>query len=218
VTVSDNGIGIAPEDRERIFDSFEQAGRARTQSEGTGLGLTLSRRIVERLGGHMWLESVVGAGSTFGFAIPLGGRSATSRPGLAETGPVVVIVEDDHRSLELLSLYLASAGVRPAVALDGAQGLAAVRELHPSAMILDIRLPGMDGWRVLEELKADRATASVPVVVITMLDERPKAMALGAAEYLIKPVGRDDVISALGRVGALPIEHLGDVVAAKGER
>jgi CheY-like chemotaxis protein len=131
---------------------------------------------------------------------------------------VVVIVEDDHHSIELLSLYLESAGVRPVVAHDGAGGLAAVRHLHPSAMILDIRLPGMDGWGVLRELKADPVTASVPVVVITMLDERPQAMAMGAAEYLIKPVGREAVVDALGRVGALPSEPLGDVVANQAER
>jgi CheY-like chemotaxis protein len=217
VSVSDNGIGIALEDRERIFDSFERAGRARNQTEGTGLGLTLSRRIVERLGGRMWLESEVGIGSTFGFVIPLGVRWETQPSGAVETGPVVVIVEDDHHSIELLSLYLESAGVRPVVAHDGASGLAAVRHLNPSAMILDIRLPGMDGWGVLRELKSDPVTASVPVVVITMLDERPQAMSLGAAEYLIKPVGREAVVDALGRVGALPSMPLSDVVANQGE-
>jgi signal transduction histidine kinase/CheY-like chemotaxis protein len=206
VTVSDSGIGIAPEDRERIFESFQQAGRARSQSEGTGLGLTLCRRIVELLDGHMWLDSELGSGSTFGFAVPLGVRT-TFPPDMVTANremPLVVVVEDDRRSLELLSLYLEGAGVRTVAARDGAQGLAAVRHHQPAAVVLDIRLPGMDGWRVLEALKADPATAAAPVVVITILDERPQAMALGAAEYLVKPVGRDAVLRALGRVGALP--------------
>ena len=112
-------------------------------------------------------------------------------------GPLVVVVEDDRRSLELISLYLDGAGVQTVAARDGAEGLAAVRRHHPAAVVLDIRLPGMDGWRVLEALKADPATAAAPVVVVTMLDERPQALALGAAEYLVKPVGRDDVLGAL---------------------
>ena len=217
VTVSDTGIGIAPQDHERIFESFEQAGRVRDRTEGTGLGLTLCRRFVELLGGHMWLDSDLGRGSTFGFALPLGERQANRRQGAAGTDerPLVVVVEDDRRSLELMSLYLEGAAVRTVSARDGVQGLAAVRDLQPAAVILDIRLPGVDGWRVLEELKADPATASVPVVVVTMLDERPQAMALGAAEYLIKPVGRDEVLGALRRVNALAGHGVGKAARIK---
>jgi signal transduction histidine kinase/ActR/RegA family two-component response regulator len=206
VTVADHGIGVAPEDRERIFESFQQAGRARGQSEGTGLGLTLCRRIVELFGGRMWLDSELGVGSTFGFSVPV--RKATESTEAAVefsgAGPVVVVVEDDRRSLDLISLFLDGAGVQTVAARDGTEGLAAVRRHHPAAVVLDIRLPGMDGWGVLEALKADPATASAPVVVVTILDERAQAMALGAAEYLVKPVGREDVLGALRRVGALP--------------
>ena len=120
----------------------------------------------------------------------------------------MVVVEDDRRSLELVTLYLEGAGVRVVAAHDGLQGLAAVREHRPAAVVLDIRLPGMDGWEVLEALKSDPVTASAPVVVVTMLDERPQALALGAAEYLVKPVGRDDVLAAMHRVGALSPESL----------
>jgi signal transduction histidine kinase/ActR/RegA family two-component response regulator len=206
VTIADDGVGIALEDRERIFESFQQAGRAHSRIEGTGLGLTLCRRIVELFGGRMWVDSELGVGSTFGFALPLRASAGSAQPAVAQPddGPLVVVVEDDRRSLELISLYLEGAGVQTVAAHDGAQGLAAVRRHHPAAVVLDIRLPGMDGWRVLEALKADPATASAPVVVVTMLDERPQGMALGAAEYLVKPVGRDDVLAALVRVGALP--------------
>ncbi|HEX7189553.1 MAG TPA: ATP-binding protein, partial [Actinomycetes bacterium] len=216
VTVSDTGIGIEPADRERIFESFQQAGRAQSRSEGTGLGLTLCRRIVELFGGRMWLVSEVGSGSTFGFSLPLvaGPADRQHRSATRTEGPLVVVVEDDRRSLELISLYLESAGVRTIAAHDGTEGLAAVRDHRPAAVVLDIRLPGMDGWRVLEALKNDPATASAPVVVVTMLDERPQAMALGAAEYLVKPVGRDDVLGALGRVGALPRQVSGPAADA----
>ena len=216
VTVSDTGLGIAPEDRERIFESFEQGGRSSSQSEGTGLGLTLCRRIVELLGGHIWLDSELEVGSTFGFAVPLGERLTDQHQGAgADVGPLVVVVDDDRRTLELISVYLVGAGMRTVSARDGVRGLAAVRDLQPAAVILDIRLPGMDGWRVLEALKADPATATVPVIVVTMLDERPQAMTLGAAEYLLKPVGRVDMLAALRRVGALPKDVASNHPAAK---
>ena len=211
VTVSDTGIGVHPDDRERIFESFQQSARARGRTEGTGLGLTLCRRIVELFGGRMWLDSEVGRGSTFGFSVPVPGSRTGRQAARAryDDGPLVVVVEDDRRSLELVTLYLEGAGVRVVAAHDGLQGLAAVRDHRPAAVVLDIRLPGMDGWRVLEALKSDPATAAAPVVVVTMLDERPQGVALGAAEYLVKPVGRDDVLAALQRVGALPTGAIG---------
>jgi signal transduction histidine kinase/DNA-binding response OmpR family regulator len=207
VTVSDTGIGIAPDDRERIFDSFQQAGRGVQQQEGTGLGLTLSKRILELLGGRMWLETEVGVGSTFGFAIPLGTTaepSAQSAEQAPIAGPLVVAIEDDRPSLELLTLYLEGAGVEVVGARDGPSGLETVRRRHPAAVVLDIRLPEMDGWEVLTALKADPVTAEIPVVVVSMLDERGMGFALGAAEYLVKPVSREHVLAALSRVGVLP--------------
>jgi signal transduction histidine kinase/ActR/RegA family two-component response regulator len=208
VTVTDTGIGIAPEDQERIFESFQQGGRAAPRQEGTGLGLTLSKRLVTLLGGHMWLDSTPGAGSTFGFAIPVDaavsagarGDTATVRGG----GPLVVVIEDDRRSLELLTVYLEGAGVEVVGVRDGSDGLDAVRRRRPVAVVLDIRLPGMDGWDVLAALKADPATAAVPVVVVSILDERGRGFALGAAEYLVKPVSHEDLLSALTRVRVLP--------------
>jgi signal transduction histidine kinase/DNA-binding response OmpR family regulator len=208
VTVTDTGIGVAPADQARIFESFQQGGRGAQQHEGTGLGLTLCRRIVGLLGGRMWLESEVGRGSTFGFAIPLGALESAQAPRSDESpphgGPLVVIIEDDRRSLDLLRLYLEGAGVEVVGVRDGATGLEVVRQRRPSAVVLDIRLPGMDGWDVLATLKADPATAPIPVVVVSMVDERGRGFALGAAEYLVKPVSRDDVLSALTRVTVLP--------------
>jgi signal transduction histidine kinase/DNA-binding response OmpR family regulator len=207
VTVSDTGIGIAPDDKERIFESFQQAGRGVPQQEGTGLGLTLSRRIVGLLDGRMWLDTELGVGSTFGFAVPIGimaEQAAQPAQHVRDGVPVVVVVEDDRHALELLTLYLESAGVEVVGARDGPSGLATVRREHPDAVVLDIRLPDMDGWEVLTALKADPATAAIPVVVVSILDERGTGFALGAAEYLVKPVSRDDVLAALARVRVLP--------------
>jgi len=210
VTVSDTGAGVPPEDRERIFESFQQGQRATPKAEGTGLGLTLSKRIVELHGGRIWLDSEVGVGSTFGIAISIEGRMTSGQPKTDEVGTPrptaarVVVVEDDRQSLELLMLYLKGAGVDVVTARDGEEGLALIRRLLPAGVVLDIRLPKLDGWDLLALLKADPVTAPIPVIIVSMLDERGKGFALGAAEYLVKPVGRDDVLSALARVTILP--------------
>jgi signal transduction histidine kinase/CheY-like chemotaxis protein len=210
ITVADNGLGVGPEDRERIFESFEQGTRGPPRTEGTGLGLTLSKRIVELHGGRIWLESQENVGSTFGFTTPLrshrtvGERCAEAREPTAPSSPTVVVVEDDRRSLELLELYLEGTGVDVVAARDGREGLEVVRRLHPAAVVLDLYLPKLDGWDVLALLKADPSTSAIPVIIVSMVDERGKGFALGAADYLVKPVGRDEVLAALNRALALP--------------
>jgi len=217
VMVADTGVGVAAEDRQRIFDSFQQGTRLPGQAEGTGLGLTLSKRIVELHGGRIWVESEAGKGSTFGFALPAGSDkpalesvpqvgpdSGLSTESALGPGPTVVVVEDDRRSFDLLRVYLEAAGARVVGARDGEQGLDTVRRLSPAGVILDILLPGIDGWEVLAQLKADPRTAPIPVIVVSMLDERGRGFALGAAEYLVKPVGKEQLLAALYRAAAMP--------------
>ena len=204
ITVSDTGIGIPPDDRERIFESFQQGGRGPSREEGTGLGLTLSRRIVELLGGRMWLESEVGVGSTFGFTLPAyrpSGAGWVGEPGRATELADAVVIDDDRPSLDLLTAYLAGEALRVTPARDGQSGLDAVRRIRPAVVLLDIRLPGMDGWAVLEALKADETTRDIPVVIVSIVDEHPRGAALGAAAYLVKPVSRDALLGALRSVG-----------------
>jgi CheY-like chemotaxis protein len=213
VAVTDTGVGVPPEDRDRIFESFQQGGRGAPKEEGTGLGLTLSRRIVELLNGRLWLTSEVGLGSTFSFSIPLvsAGSARGPSPDASPTGfPRVVLVEDDRPSLDLFSAYLEGATIDVVVARDGEEGLEAVRRQQPAAVVLDIRLPRMDGWDVLRALKADPATATVPVVVVSIVDERAKGLALGAAGYLVKPVRRDDLLRALADVGVVDTSAVTD--------
>jgi CheY-like chemotaxis protein len=205
VSVEDTGVGIPEADQERIFESFQQGGRGASREEGTGLGLTLSRRIVELLGGRMWLESEVGVGSTFGFAFPA--RRAQAGPPDAGTGTgstTIVVIEDDRPSLDLLTAYLAGAAIRVVTARDGQSGLDAVRRERPAAVLLDIRMPGIDGWEVLRALKEDAQTAAIPVVVVSIVDERSRGAALGAAGYLEKPVSRDNLLATLTAIG-LPV-------------
>jgi signal transduction histidine kinase/CheY-like chemotaxis protein len=206
ITVTDTGIGIDPADQERIFDSFQQGERSASSSEGTGLGLTLSRRIVELHGGRLWLTSVPGEGSTFGISIPQPSAGppaddhAWSAGEESLAGPTVVVIEDDPRSVELVELHLRAAGLRAVSASTGEQGLDLVREWDPFAVILDIHLPGMDGWEVLAALKSDPMTAAIPVVVVSVEPERGRGFALGATEYLVKPVSGDHLLAAVTRL------------------
>jgi len=217
VTVADTGLGVPAEDQQRIFDSFQQGTRPAGQAEGTGLGLTLTKRIVELHGGTIWVESEVGRGSKFGFTLPAGPEEPVLSPvplaGMSTgpaaepatgPGPTVVVVEDDRRSFDLLRAYLEAAGVRVVGARDGEEGLDTVRRLSPAGVVLDILLPGIDGWEVLAQLKADPRTAPIPVIVVSMLDERGRGFALGAAEYLVKPVGKEQLLAAVYRAAAMP--------------
>lgn len=204
VTVTDTGIGVAPEDRQRIFESFQQGKRGPAKGEGTGLGLTLSRRIVELFGGRMWLTSAVGVGSTFGFSIPVlpspvefGDELTVAAP---SRGPVLVLVDDDRASIDLLEAYLQGTRARVLKAQDGIQALELIRRVRPAGVVLDIALPRLDGWHVLAELKSDPSTAGISVVVASAVDDRPRAIALGADAYLRKPVGRDEFRGAMHRI------------------
>jgi CheY-like chemotaxis protein len=202
IQVIDSGVGIPADDQERIFDSFQQAGRSASRVEGTGLGLTLCKRIVELHGGQIAVESVEGGGSTFTVRLPLLAEERATEPRGPGRDPSVLVIEDDPSSVELVRAYLAGSGYGVLVARNGVDGLAAVRREQPDAVILDIQLPGLDGWDVLSTLKAQPETARIPVVVISVLDERARGALHGAAAYLVKPVSRDDVLSALE--GAVP--------------
>jgi CheY-like chemotaxis protein/anti-sigma regulatory factor (Ser/Thr protein kinase) len=223
VAVRDTGIGIAPEDQALIFEEFQQAGSAAGRTpEGTGLGLALARKFVELHGGELWVESQVGVGSTFTFSIPTAARSIeqpalpaqrAKQPTLMDRSErVVLLVEDNRQAVDLLTLYLEGDGFAVAVASDGEAGLALARELHPSAIVLDILLPHVDGWDFLARAKADPAIAAIPVVIVSMLDERGKGFALGAADYLVKPVLREALLATLERV----TQH--DLAARRGAR
>ncbi len=207
ISVSDTGIGIAPDHQEKIFDEFYQAGGDYTgKREGTGLGLALTKNIVELHGGKIWVESEVGRGSTFTFSLPIRESVETvavlsiKASCVQQERPLVLVVEDDPSAAKLLSLYLTEAGFAVEFANTGEVGLEKVRALRPGVITLDILMQGLDGWEFLSRLKDDHKIAGIPVVIVSILDERGKGFSLGAAEYLVKPVDRDDVISAVRRV------------------
>ncbi|MDP2725152.1 MAG: response regulator, partial [Syntrophales bacterium] len=211
INVSDTGIGIAPEDYGKVFSEFQQIDDSYSrQQEGTGLGLALSKRLVELNGGEMWFSSEKGKGSTFTFTIPLvyspdsAGEEIVTCAGTVEDwgngGPgreLVLVIEDDPRSAELISIYLTQAGYRVVRAADGEEGLRLAGELQPSAITLDIMLPRMDGWQVLNALKENPITREIPVIVSSMVDEKIMAYDLGAVDYVLKPLSRQELVVKL---------------------
>jgi signal transduction histidine kinase/DNA-binding response OmpR family regulator len=213
ITVSDTGIGIAPEHHERIFDEFQQVdGAASRRYEGTGLGLALTRRFAELHGGRCWVESAPGEGSRFHVVLPhrvapaepveawAGPRVAPLRAeGVGSRRPLVLVVEDEPQAANLLALYLARGGYRTELARDGAEALAKARALRPDAITLDIMLPRVDGWDVLRGLKGDEATRDIPVVVASIVDNLSLGYALGAVDYLVKPIDRRALLARLER-------------------
>jgi CheY-like chemotaxis protein len=204
VTVTDTGPGVAPADETRIFDSFQQGSRGAPKEEGTGLGLTLCRRMVELFGGRLWLDSTLGVGSTFGFTVP-GLRERRHEDAAPKIGglPVIVLLDEDPASQDLVEAYLDGFHTEVMRAWDGVKALELVRAVRPAAVVLEVGLPRLDGWQVIAQLKADPATAGIPVIVASTVDDRPRGLALGAAAYLLKPIRRDELVDALRCAGAL---------------
>jgi signal transduction histidine kinase/CheY-like chemotaxis protein len=202
--VSDTGPGIPPEQSATIFQDFRQVdGSTRRRAGGAGIGLALTRQLVELLGGRITVESEVGKGSVFRVIIPaflsLTGDGAPLPA--AGSRPVIISIDDDEDLLELLDATLGPAGYEVIRCTDGETGLARARELHPYAVTLDIKLPSRDGWSVLNELKSDPETADIPVIVLSVANEREKGERFGASAYLTKPFSRDQLIERLASVG-----------------
>jgi CheY-like chemotaxis protein/two-component sensor histidine kinase len=210
VAVTDTGIGIAEADREAIFESFQQGARGPAKEEGTGLGLTLCRRIVELFGGRITLDSELGRGSRFEVRLPVTAyRPEAGGEVVAGSGGAILLVDDDRASLELMAAQLEATGVQLLRAHDGTMALELARTAAPAGIVLDILLPGIDGWDVLRELRQDPATSGIPVVVASGVDDRARGTELGAAAYLVKPFERDELVATLRRVGALAPEPTG---------
>jgi PAS domain S-box-containing protein len=204
--VSDTGIGIAPGKLERVFGEFEQGDASTTRKYGgTGLGLAITRRLCRMMGGDVTVRSVVGEGSTFTVRVPVrtsGGIERKPTPSMAlyegEPGaPLVLVIDDDPDARDLLARTLSRGGYRVELASDGKVGIELCRRLSPVAVTLDVLMPGMDGWQVLSQMKADPQLSRVPVVLVSMVEDRSMGFALGATQYLTKPVDRDLLLATL---------------------
>ncbi|MGH2395973.1 MAG: ATP-binding response regulator [bacterium] len=199
--ITDTGIGMTPEQMGRLFQAFSQADASTTKKYGgTGLGLAISRRFCQMMGGDITVESASGVGSTFTIRLPVDGSSAkpaapleTERSTSAKLSaglPTVLVIDDDPTARELLQRFLSQQGLNMVEAASGEEGLRLARELRPAVILLDVLMPGMDGWAVLTVLKADPELAPIPVIMVTFLDEKNTGFALGATEFLTKPIDR----------------------------
>lgn len=209
--VADTGIGMSEEQVSRLFQRFAQADDSTTRNfGGTGLGLALTRAFCRLLGGEVSVQSEQGRGTTFTMRLPAimpeQQAGAEQEPQAALTGDagenVVLVVDDDPSQRELLTRFLEREGFAVRTASDGRTGLELARAIRPRAILLDVMMPQMDGWSVLSALKADPELAAVPVVMASFVHEPGLASALGAADYVVKPVEWDQLKAVMQRFRA----------------
>jgi PAS domain S-box-containing protein len=214
VEVKDDGVGIKPEDLAKLFNAFQQGKNARWEKEGTGLGLVITKRLVELHGGKIWVESEWGKGSTFRFRIPMvvAGevvesadqllRIVNDQPLVLSNGekPLVLIIEDNPQASQLIQMYLQEAGYRTESAKDGAEGIEKAKHLKPHIITLDMIMPIKDGWQVLKELKRHPICKDIPIIIISITDEKKLGFSMGAVDYFVKPVNKEDLLNAIQKI------------------
>ena len=209
-TISDTGIGMSPEQVGRLFQAFTQAEASTTRKYGgTGLGLVISKKFCEVMGGDVTVTSELGKGSVFTVILP---SEVTEAPRPALPTPAIgtptsrspesfhsaiLVIDDEPAARDLVQRILTKEGYRVETASSGPEGLALARRIRPIAITLDVMMPGMDGWAVLTVLKADPFTADIPVVMLTVVDDKNLGFTLGATDYLIKPVEWERLIAVL---------------------
>jgi signal transduction histidine kinase/DNA-binding response OmpR family regulator len=210
ISITDTGIGISQADQGRLFQEFQQLDTGAGGQTGTGLGLALTRRYAVLHGGDVRVESKVGLGSVFTLSLPRWGhglkkdhRAPRARSTTAVTArtnrPLILVVEDDPVIAELVTHIVERGGFRTEIAATGTEALVKARELQPAAITLDIVLPELDGWDVLEQLKRDEATSAIPVVVVSVVDNPEMAVALGALDYFVKPIRAEEFLKRLSQ-------------------
>jgi len=207
-SVSDTGIGIPADKLDHVFEEFSQADSSTTRNYGgTGLGLPISRRFCQLLGGDLTVSSKAGEGSTFTMQVPALLPGATPVRADAEmealrvsgAGRNILVIDDDPEARDIVERFLRKDGFEVATASSGEEGLRLAHELQPAVITLDVMMPDMDGWSVLRALKADPVLHDIPVVMLTMADDKNMGYSLGATSYLAKPVDRDQLHQTLAR-------------------
>jgi GAF domain-containing protein/CheY-like chemotaxis protein len=221
VSIIDTGAGIAPEDQPRVFEKFKQVGDTLTNKpKGTGLGLTISKEIVEHHGGRIWLKSELGKGSTFSFALPIKNTTAhdgelphvdfaalmaqlkqrvqTTAMKSKEGKPSILVVDDEASIRELLNQELHEAGYQVRVAANGREALEQVRREPPDLVILDVMMPEMNGFDVAAVLKNDPQTMDIPILILSIVQDKERGFRLGVDRYLTKPIDTDALLREVG--------------------
>ena len=205
-SISDTGIGISEQQKNKIFQAFSQADASTTRKYGgTGLGLVITKRFTEIMGGTINVESKFGHGSTFKICLPTNIATQKASQNTAKSTsdqPIqqtILVIDDDPAVRELFKNYLIKQNYRIASAGGGDEGLRLARKIRPDAIILDVMMPGMDGWMVLSAIKTDPALANIPVIMASILEDKQLGYSLGATDYLVKPVNREQLNSVLNK-------------------
>ncbi|MEM9192883.1 MAG: response regulator [Myxococcota bacterium] len=215
IEVADSGIGMTEAQLEKIFDSFTQADASTTRRYGgTGLGLTITRHFVRLLQGTIDVQSMPQRGTTFTVCLPLRPSAGMRRPRrrmassstfrAVQASGVVLVIDDDPAVRDIVSSTLKNAGFQVECAATGEEGLRMAELLQPLAVTLDVMMPDLDGWQVLTALKAQESTRDIPIVLLTISDDRSLGMALGAAEFVTKPVDRVHLVEVIRRLEVAP--------------
>ncbi|MDL1900785.1 GAF domain-containing protein [Anaerolineae bacterium CFX9] len=202
--VTDTGVGIRPEDQQIIFETFRQAdGSSVRQYGGTGLGLALIRRLVHLHGGIVWVTSAVGEGSTFTVLLPravnLHEETMVMPDVSSDDRMIVLAIDSDPTTLQLTRDYLGDDGYQVLMTTNPAHALQIARTIKPDVVISDVMLPGMNGWDLLQTLRSDQHTSSVPIIITSIVDQKMLATYLGASDYLIKPITPEALQKAVSR-------------------
>ena len=203
--VSDSGIGMTAEQQAKLFQAFSQADASTTRKfGGTGLGLAITKRLCNLLGGDVVVTSEEGKGSRFAITLPLRAAevwNAVDGPAPEVSGPeqaaTILLIDDDPQVHDLLGQMLSREGYRVEHATSGPDALTMVQKVRPAGILLDVMMPQVDGWTVLSALKRDPNLADIPVIIVSMLDERPLGLSLGAAEFLTKPIDRSRLVDTV---------------------
>jgi MHYT domain (predicted integral membrane sensor domain) len=215
--VKDTGIGMTPEQAERLFQPFTQADSSTTRKYGgTGLGLAISRSFCDLMGGSIQVESEIGVGSIFTFWLPSSLETGIpeSEELLVDSGYIednnrisILLIDDEPFNHQLMKRYLANEGWTLAFASNGQEGLHLAKKLRPKVICLDILMPSMDGWSVLSAIKSDSEMQNIPVVIWSMTNDNQLGYALGASEFLTKPISREHLINVMDKYVAKRTDH-----------
>jgi signal transduction histidine kinase/DNA-binding response OmpR family regulator/uncharacterized membrane protein affecting hemolysin expression len=219
--VTDTGIGMSPEQMARLFQEFTQVDVSTTRKYGgTGLGLAISRRFADMMSGEITVDSTPGVGSTFTLRLPAvvetpadGELISLPSAGAPVTAPAasantVLVIDDDPLVCDLMNRLLCKEGYAVIGATDGREGLVLAKSVRPAVVTLDVMMPGLDGWAVLTALKNDPDVADIPVVMVTMTDDKRRAYALGAVDYMVKPVDPSRLVALFNKLtssGGAPV-------------
>jgi len=212
ISVSDTGIGMTAEQLDKVFDEFTQADDSTTREfGGTGLGLSICKKFAELMNGRINVESTPGEGTCFTFVVPAIAEDIEiediqkQQPGESDDAQIeglakVLVVDDDESSREISKRILSKRGYSVITADSGAAGIELAREQQPDIIVLDILMPGMDGWQVLEELRDIPETSDIPIIMQSMLSERELGLSLGADDFLTKPVDKSNLPNAVRKL------------------